>query len=214
MERVEGAYRALRFVIEGLLAWIRLPEPVRFDTVLELGKGQYEVKGTTVRNELRTYYESELHVSAPDRSGVCRQVSQELPRDCCWNRIRCEDPHVERMIESFALLAARVHLRIDDDFPQITEALLNILYPHYLCPIPSMSVAEFSYRSGARQDDQQPAGSKGSVLYSRPVEGVPCKFRTCYNTTLWPLKVSQAQWLTPDRLSPSAAVFRCRRVAR
>ena len=44
------------------------------------------------------------------------------------------------MLEAFALLAARVHLRIDDDFPQITEALLNILYPHYLRPVPSMSV--------------------------------------------------------------------------
>ena len=42
---VEGGYRALRFVIEGLLCMDPAPEPVRFDTVLELSKGQYEVKG-------------------------------------------------------------------------------------------------------------------------------------------------------------------------
>ena len=47
---------------------------------------------------------------------------------------RCEDPHVERMLEAFAFLAARVHLKIDDDFPEITESLLGMLYPHYIRP--------------------------------------------------------------------------------
>src|SRR2546422_1802630 len=56
---------------------------------------------------------------------------------------RCEDPHVERLIEAAAFLAARVHLKIDDEFPEITEALLTVLYPHYLRPIPSMSIVEF-----------------------------------------------------------------------
>src|SRR5215469_14269588 len=60
---------------------------------------------------------------------------------------KCEDPHVERIIEAFAFLAGRVHIKIDDEFPEITESLLSILYPHYLRPIPSMSVAEFSVDS-------------------------------------------------------------------
>jgi type VI secretion system protein ImpG len=165
-----------------------------------------------VRDELRNYYESELT--------FLRQIGAEfadkypkIASRLLLEPDRCEDPHVERMIESFALLAARVHLRIDDDFPQITEALLNILYPHYLCPIPSMSVAEFHTDPERGKMTSSLQVPKGTVLYSRPVEGVPCKFRTCYNTTLWPLKVSQAQWLTPDRLTPTlrssdAAVLR------
>src|SRR3954470_4740317 len=56
---------------------------------------------------------------------------------------RCEDPHVERLLESFALLAARIHLKLDDEFPEITEALLSIVYPQLVRPIPSMSVVEF-----------------------------------------------------------------------
>ena len=52
------------------------------------------------------------------------------------------DPHVERLLEGFSFLAARVHLKIDDEFPEITEALLSILYPHYIRPIPSMSIVE------------------------------------------------------------------------
>src|SRR5260370_17232689 len=85
---------------------------------------------------------------------------------------KCEDPHVERMLEAFAFLTARVHLKIDDEFPEITEALLNILHPHYLRPIPSMTVAEFHM-------DAQAVGEGGlklhreSVLNSQPVNAVP-----------------------------------------
>ena len=52
-----------------------------------------------------------------------------------------EDPHVSRLIESFAYLNARIRHKIEDDFPEIAESLLGILYPHYLNPIPSMAMA-------------------------------------------------------------------------
>src|SRR5512145_2133967 len=97
-------------------------------------------------------------------------------------RDKCEDPHVERLIEAFAFLAARVHLKIDDEFPEITESLLQIVYPNYIRPIPSMSIVEFQLdpdegklTTGLKIDRQ-------STLYSKPVAGVPCKFRTCYDT--------------------------------
>ncbi|HXJ88533.1 MAG TPA: type VI secretion system baseplate subunit TssF [Candidatus Binatia bacterium] len=165
-----------------------------------------------MRNELRDYYESELT--------FLRQVGAEFadkyPKIASRLQLesdRCEDPHVERMLEAFALLAARVHLRIDDDFPQITEALLNILYPHYLRPVPSMTVAQFHSDPEGGKLTSALKIPKGTVLYSRPVEGVPCKFRTSYDTTLWPFKVAQAQWMTPDRVRPTlraseAAVLR------
>src|SRR5262245_65057704 len=90
-------------------------------------------------------------------------------------RDKCEDPHVERLLEAFAFLAARVHLKIDDEFPEITEALLSILYPHYIRPIPSMSIVEF------HADPEQAKAvtgiriPNGSTMLSRPVGGVPCK---------------------------------------
>src|SRR5688572_1802533 len=116
---------------------------------------------------------------------------------------KCEDPHVERMLEGFAFLAARVHLKIDDEFPEITQALLSILYPHYLRPIPSMSIAEFNIDP---EQNTPPTGlviSSGSVARSRPVKGLPFKFRSCYDVTLWPLVVTAAQWTSPDRLQPA-----------
>src|SRR3569833_936399 len=59
----------------------------------------------------------------------------------------CEDPHVERLIEAFALLAGRVHRKLDDQFPEITESLIDVLYPHYLLSVPSMAIAQFRSKS-------------------------------------------------------------------
>ncbi len=50
---------------------------------------------------------------------------------------KCEDPHVERLIEAFAMMAARIQLRLDDDFSEVSDTLLGLLYPHLLSPIPS-----------------------------------------------------------------------------
>ena len=106
------------------------------------------------------------------------------------------------MLEGFAFLAARVHLKIDDEFPEITEALLNILYPHYIRPVPSMSVVQFHVDSEQVNPETGLKIERGAVLNSQTVGGTPCKFRTCYDTTFWPVGVSAAEWTTADRLRP------------
>src|ERR1044072_4580827 len=82
---------------------------------------------------------------------------------------RCEDPHVERMLEGFAFLAARVHLKIDDEFPEITEALLSILYPHYLPPLPSLSIADLTIDADQTTPPEGLRIPAGSVTRGRPV---------------------------------------------
>ena len=54
-----------------------------------------------------------------------------------------DDPHVARLLEGAAFLAARVHHRLDDEFPELTDALLGVLYPHYLAPVPSAAIVQF-----------------------------------------------------------------------
>lgn len=102
-----------------------------------------------------------------------------------------DDPHVERLIESFALLAARVHKRLDDDFPLFTETFLEVLYPHYLRPFPSCSIARFDAGTAAAQLSRGTTVPRGTVLTSRPVRGVACKFRTAFDVALQPLRVAQ-----------------------
>src|SRR5205823_11757217 len=95
--------------------------------------------GPILRSELKDYYDQELTFLRQ----IGAEFAEKYPKVASRLQLepdRCEDPHVERLLEGFALLAARVHLKINDDFPLITEALLNILYPHYLRPVPAMSV--------------------------------------------------------------------------
>jgi type VI secretion system protein ImpG len=111
---------------------------------------------------------------------------------------KCEDPHTERLIEAIAFLSGRVHKKIDDEFPEITESLLQILYPHYISPIPSMSVVTFEPVS----QTIPPGGyliDRETRLYSKPVHGAPCQFTTKYPVTLWPLEVVSAGLADPRK---------------
>ena len=104
-----------------------------------------------------------------------------------------QDPHVERLIEAFALLNARTRLKLEDDFPELTDALLDVLYPHYLRPVPSMAVVEFL---PDRAETELAAGytiARHAPLETDTIEGEPCRFRACYPVTLWPLKLSDAR---------------------
>ena len=112
---------------------------------------------------------------------------------------KCEDPHTERLIEAFAFISGRIHKKINDAFPEITESLLSILYPHYISPIPSMSIVQFEpakktvTASGYHIDQNTP-------LYSQPVDGFPCQFTNCYPVTLWPVEVVSAELQDPQRM--------------
>lgn len=117
---------------------------------------------------------------------------------------KCDDPHVERLLEGFAFLAARIHQKLDDEFPQVVESLISILYPYYLRPIPSASVVQFHLDPEQGKLMTGLPIPAGSLLYSPPVAGTPCKFRTCYPTTLWPLVVKAASWMPADRVQPPA----------
>ena len=102
----------------------------------------------------------------------------------------CEDPHIERMIQSFALLNSRISKRLDDDYPKFTEALFDVLYPHYLRPFPSCSIAHLDV--AASQLTNASVIARGTELKSRPVNGVACTFRTAYPVIVAPLVLSHA----------------------
>lgn len=154
-----------------------------------------------MRDELLFYYESELAYIR--KLGV--EFANKYPKVA--NRLllepnRCEDPHVERLLEAFAFLAARVHLKLNDEFPEFTQSLLTVLFPHFLRPVPSMTIAEFHLDP---KQGQMAAGLKvprHSTLLARPVNGYRCPFRTTSDLVLWPIEVASAQWTTPERLDP------------
>ncbi len=149
-----------------------------------------------MRSELLDFYEREL--------GFLRQMgaefAQKYPKIAGRLQLepdKCEDPHVERLLEAFAFLAARVRLKIEDEFPEITESLLGILYPGFLAPIPSLSIVQFVL--DAEQVSLQTGQTipQGSTLSSSPVDGLPCRFRTTYPVTIWPIEVKAVRFEQP-----------------
>jgi type VI secretion system protein ImpG len=101
-----------------------------------------------------------------------------------------DDPHVARLLEGTAFLAARVHHRLDDEFPELTDALLGVLYPHYLAPVPPAAIVQFE----PQPDLALPVRLKaGIALETEPVRGEPCRFQTAWPLTLWPVEVESVR---------------------
>jgi type VI secretion system protein ImpG len=159
-----------------------------------------------VRDDLLFHYERELTYLRYLGAEFAKKYPKVASR-LLLEGGKCDDPHVERLLEGFAFIAARVYMKIDDEFPEIIESLFSVLYPHYLRPIPSASIVQFHLDPEQGKLMTGLNVPKDSVLYSAPVQGVPCKFRTSYNTTLWPVEVRTADWRTPDRVSPPISIF-------
>ena len=144
-----------------------------------------------MRDELLGYYEQELVFLRRMGAEFARKYPKIAGR-LQLDEEKVEDPHVERMIESFAFLAGRIGLKLSDELPEITESLLNLLYPHYLAPIPSMAIAQFGFGSPNDKLTAVQTLSRGTQLNSRPVDGTPCSFRTCFDVDLVPVEIKSA----------------------
>lgn len=109
------------------------------------------------------------------------------------------DPHVERLIESFAFLTGRIQRDLDADFPQIAQELLNVLYPQLLLPVPSLSIARFDVDPERGKLTTGFAIPPHTQLFATAHHGRVCRFRTCYPVELWPVEVTEATFESPDR---------------
>jgi type VI secretion system protein ImpG len=101
-----------------------------------------------------------------------------------------DDPHVSRLLEGMAFLAARVHHRLDDEFPELTDALLGLLYPHYLAPVPSCMVVQFDCQPDLLTPARLPAGM---AVDTEPVKGETLRYRTTSAVSLWPVEVENVR---------------------
>src|SRR5688572_15616268 len=114
-----------------------------------------------------------------------------------------EDPHVERLLQGFAYLTARVRHKLDDEFPEVTQALLGVLYPHYLAPIPSFAVAQLDLAEGQNELTAGATVARGQALESDSIQGEPCRFRTAYPVTVFPIDVRLATLTSAPFTAPA-----------
>ena len=165
---------------------------------------------------LLNYYNQELQFvreSGAEFAAEYPKIASRLGIDV----FECADPYVERLFEGFALLAARIQLKLDAEFPKLTQNLLQMVCPHYLAPQPSMAVVEFS------PDLTEGALAEGFTLPRKTLlqsllgkgEQTRCTFATADEVTLWPIKLTKANYFLrdvaalglPDHPSVKAAII-------
>src|SRR4051812_6132059 len=148
---------------------------------------------------LLDYYNSELLHVRETAAEFAKEFPKIAGRLALEGVSECADPYVERLLEGFAFLAARIQLKIDAEFPTFTQHLLETVYPGFLSPVPSMAMVRFEPDLGEAGLAQGPEVPRGSVLRARPSSvpgaGTACEFRTAHAVKLWPIELVEAKYL-------------------
>ena len=129
----------------------------------------------------------------------------------------CADPYVERLLEGFAFLAARIQLKLDAQHPVFTQHLLEMIYPHYLAPVPSMAVVQL------HPDTKESALATGYTVARNTAlrsltsndDRTACEYRTAHDVTLWPLELTEAKYFeTPAAIAAASVPIPSDRIVR
>ncbi len=150
-------------------------------------------------DDLLPYYNAELRFMR-EMAGEFARAHPKIAGRLRLSSNAVEDPHVARMIEAFAFLAARTRLKLDDDFPELTNSLLGILQPHTLAAFPSISIAELTPTPGIDGETVVPVGTE---LATELVNGEPIRYRTTYPISVWPITLAGARLSGLPLVAPS-----------
>ncbi|GLQ99225.1 type VI secretion system baseplate subunit TssF [Dyella mobilis] len=120
----------------------------------------------------------------------------------------CADPYVERLLEGFAFMAARIQLKLDAQYPVFTQHLLEMIYPHYLSPVPSMAVVQLL------PDPKESALATGYTVARNTAlrslisndDRTACEYRTAHDVTLWPVELTEAKYFETPAAIAAAGV--------
>lgn len=131
------------------------------------------------------YFQHELHKLRE----LGKEFAEQHPAAAPMLASESVDPDVERLLEGTAFLTGHLHHKIDDDLPEVIHGLMDIVYPHYLRPVPSLSMVRFSPKPSLLETLRVPAGT---FLAATEKDGVKCRFQTCFDLDVHPLRVVSA----------------------
>lgn len=144
--------------------------------------------------DLLDYYNKEL-VYMRDAAAEFAASHPKIARRLGMHGVEVDDPYVERLIESFSFLSARMQIKLDAEFPRFTQRLLEVLYPNYLSPTPSMAVAQLNPSVTEGDFTRGFAVPRDTAFHARvpPGEETPCEFRSSQDVMLWPIEIVDAR---------------------
>ena len=143
------------------------------------------------------YYSQEL-AHLREVGGEFAQDYPKIAGRLGLDSFECADPYVERLLEGFSFLAARVQMKIDAEFPRFTQHLSELVYPHLLAPTPSMAVVQLQPDPGNPSLKQGYLVPRGSAMRSVLGKGdnTACEYRSAHDVTLWPVELVEARFST------------------
>ena len=146
---------------------------------------------------LLKYYNRELQYMR-EMGGEFAEEFPKIAGRLGLNAFECADPYVERLLEGFAFLAARVQLKVDAEFPRFTQHLLEMVYPNYLSPVPSMAILQLTPELNDTSLQNGVVIPRGAQLRSQIGKGeqTACEYSTAHDVTLWPLQIFDAEYLS------------------
>lgn len=119
-----------------------------------------------------------------------REFAERNPRLAPFLTAEGQDPDVERLLEGFAFLTGRLRQKLDDELPEVTHSLMALMWPHFLRPIPALSILAFTPMPTLSEKQRI---RRGVEIESRQVDATTCVFRTCYDVDLYPLQITDAR---------------------
>ena len=137
------------------------------------------------------YYDQEVRYL----SEAAHEFAEKHPDRAAFLRLESKDrdPYVERLLEGFAFLSARVRQKLDDEYPEFTRGLLEVVLPHYLRPVPSVAMLQFQPRRGALQETQTLKRGMPVSASAIGADGVSCRFTTARDVRLNPVSLEEAR---------------------
>ena len=141
-------------------------------------------------NDELGYLRDAAHEFGVEHETVAGRLGLKTPTD--------PDPYVERLLEGVAYLGARVQLKLNDQYPEFTQHLLHAIQPHYLAPMPSICIAGFEPKEGDQALVKGHTVPRGTELTATATDqgNAPVPFRTGHDVTLWPLRISEVEYLS------------------
>ena len=149
-----------------------------------------------------TYYRDELAYLRD----VGAMFARANPRLSTYLGRQATDPDVERLLEGFAFLVGRLRQRLDAEMPEVVMSLLQLVWPHYLRPVPPITTIRFAFAENA--SGLSIPVPRNTEVQTKPVDGEPIVFRTSYDLTVLPFAVSHAELANRQSTSRLSLTFR------
>ena len=145
--------------------------------------------------DLLPYYEKQLQ----EFGRQSREFANKYPKIAqrlALNQEHIDDPHIERLIQAFSLISARIDKKLNDSYEIFTRSIFEIMFPQYLKTFPACSIISFEDTNKIKSLKEVHVVAKNTVLKARSIRGVQCEYRTVNSVTLLPIHLKEVNFKT------------------